>query len=293
MPAAGDASMLRPTSFVFACLPLLASPAIASSALDSFMCYRSFEGRGEPSFADRLVTLQDDLNQVVAVVDRPDMHCNPVSQDDEPMVDTTAHLECYDVDLLDDDAVFRREVLITNRFGEQRLMLEEPETLCLPSEKDGIPATSILEHFNCYEATEANGASHFPDRTTTLDDQFGRRAVRLSGPRLFCTPVDKNGEGIGDPTAHLTCYDVDDDPTGPRTVVAENQFGLQVLVTAEGKVLCVPTTRLDPAVSTTSSSTSSSSTSSSSISSTSSSSSSSSSTSSSSSSSSTLPTSSS
>ncbi len=28
-------------------------------------------------------------------------------------------------------------------------------------------------------------------------------------PVMLCAPVDKNGEGIGDPVSHLTCYELE------------------------------------------------------------------------------------
>ena len=61
------------------------------------------------------------------------------------------------------------------------------------------------DHFKCYEA-EGNEVGVIVD----LEDQFGvLPGVRVEEPELFCNPVDKNGEGISDPTAHPTCYEID------------------------------------------------------------------------------------
>ena len=74
-----------------------------------------------------------------------------------------------------------------------------------------------------------------------LSDQFGSRTVELIKPRVFCNAVNKNGEGIQDPTAHLTCYQ-----TGARVfkdprVISTDQFGsLQLSLRKQRTGLCIP-----------------------------------------------------
>ncbi len=62
-----------------------------------------------------------------------------------------------------------------------------------------------LDHFKCYKAK-----SRFPNKVVELVDQFGPATVIVQRPERLCNPVDKNGEGINDPTAHLTCYKAKD-----------------------------------------------------------------------------------
>jgi hypothetical protein len=79
-----------------------------------------------------------------------------------------------------------------------------------------------------------------------LWDQFQQRTVELSGVEQFCKQVDKNGEGILDPAAHLTCYKV----KRPRSkitpeVISSNQFDeqdeeQQLTVKRGRNQLCVP-----------------------------------------------------
>jgi hypothetical protein len=75
-----------------------------------------------------------------------------------------------------------------------------------------------------------------------LSNQFQTRAVEISQPNLFCNAVDKNGEGIDDPAAHLTCYNV----KKPRTsinphVITTDQFGEHKLRVLKRRTqLCVP-----------------------------------------------------
>ena len=63
-------------------------------------------------------------------------------------------------------------------------------------------------------------------------------------PELFCNPVDKNDEGISDPTAHLTCYKIKEDDK-KRQVLIENQFGEQTLKVTKPKLLCVPSKKIE------------------------------------------------
>jgi hypothetical protein len=72
--------------------------------------------------------------------------------------------------------------------------------------------------------------------------------IKLARPGLFCNPVDKNGEGIIDPSTHLTCYDrpllTQWAPT-PEQLTATDQFGAWALdVRSQSSAYCVPTADL-------------------------------------------------
>jgi hypothetical protein len=75
-----------------------------------------------------------------------------------------------------------------------------------------------------------------------LSNQFQTRAVEISKPNQFCNAVDKNGEGIDDPSAHLTCYNV----RRPRSVInpqviSTDSFGQHELDVLKRRTqLCVP-----------------------------------------------------
>jgi hypothetical protein len=79
-------------------------------------------------------------------------------------------------------------------------------------------------------------------------------------PESLCNPVDKNGEGVPLPDAHLTCYKIVQPLSASRNVVMEDQFARQdlSLLTStphKGVLLCAPslknptitTTGVDPA----------------------------------------------
>jgi len=150
-----------------------------------------------------------------------------------------AHLTGYEIE--DESEEVERTVTIENQFGEQILEVDEAELLFVPSEKDGEPSQLNLDHFKCYEAK-----GDAVDVTVDLFDQFDlEEDVRVGKPKLFCNPVDKNGEGIFDDTAHLTCYKIKDKSEEvERTVDIDNQFGGQELEVEEPELLCVPSVKL-------------------------------------------------
>src|SRR5262249_60399694 len=76
----------------------------------------------------------------------------------------------------------------------------------------------------------------------TLVDPFGTTLAKVVTPYLFCNPVYKNMEGIGDPTAHLNCYTINTagQPFRHQFVTVEDQFGVQHLTLFRPDSLCVP-----------------------------------------------------
>jgi hypothetical protein len=95
------------------------------------------------------------------------------------------------------------------------------------------------DHFKCYKVHEGGGRFH--PGPVSLIDQFGAAANVVEEAQRFCNPVDKNGEGIDDPTAHLMCYDLATQKGfAKREVVVRNQFGDQILTVVRPDSLCVP-----------------------------------------------------
>jgi hypothetical protein len=103
-----------------------------------------------------------------------------------------------------------------------------------------IRALNPLDHFQCY----ALKPGHFDSVTATVVDQFGSSVEGVRAPNRLCAPADKDGSGIGDPTDHLTAYELKP-PRDPRfqkrtnqTVV--NQFGTQQFDVLRPSWLMVP-----------------------------------------------------
>jgi hypothetical protein len=212
--------------------------------LDHFKCYST---RTTTPFAPRDVTLGDQFEDVTATVERPIRFCNPVDKNDEGIIDPTAHLMCYDID--QHERFVPRDVLVTNQFGEQRMRVHRPVSLCNPATKDLIPSNLNLDHFKCYRVRRAPGAA--VNVNVTLVDQFETRQTQVAWPTVLCNPVDKNGEGINFPACHLACYRLREGASDfvERTVLVTDQFVEQQNLDAfrgvcrRAEHLCVPSSK--------------------------------------------------
>ena len=109
------------------------------------------------------------------------------------------------------------------------------------------PVVGVLDHFKCYK-TKQRGTK-FDPRQVVLADQFNTQRVNVVRPETFCNPVDKDGEGISDPTAHLTCYKIrdvrgDEFPKfRKRRVEVSDQFGTHTLLLKKIRTLCLPSSK--------------------------------------------------
>jgi hypothetical protein len=135
---------------------------------------------------------------------------------------------------------------------------------------------ATLDHFKCYKAgggkdgnydnygnygDSGKSDGHSTKTVVTLKDQFGTSTVVVGAPSLLCNPVDKNGEGIVTPTAHLvgfkiapvsskgdyssTSSDGSDhgSPSSKLYVEVKNQFGTQTLKVGAAKLLLAPASK--------------------------------------------------
>jgi CARDB len=216
---------------------------LAQSALDHFKCYRV---REKTKKQDPIVILTDRFGTSRAVVKKAVSLCNPANKNDEGLSDPRAHLTCYAI--RDDKrskprpGSGRERIMITNQFGEQKLKIRGPETLCVPSSKslfrqDPGPPPAQLDHFKCYGA---KGDKRGPRERVSLVDQFGKSRVKVGRVELFCTPVSKNDEGIMRPESSLVCYGIHPRDRVGRTVIVRNQFGLAFLRVKKSETLCIP-----------------------------------------------------
>jgi len=239
--------------------------------LDHFLCY---EARGEKVKNVR-VDLEDQFGfQGQVKVKKPKLFCNPVAKTADgrftEISDVTAHLTGYKIKDRDNDV--KRRVLVGNQFGpEQRLRVKEPKLLLVPSEKNGVRSALNLDHFLCYEAKGRGDDDDDDDddhkkkgkkvnvRVDLLDQFATEERVKVKRPKLFCNPVavDKNGDGIVDPTAHLTCYDIKLQRhrrwrrwrSARWDVTVQNQFSMGEqdlrVFGSRTQTLCVPSTKVE------------------------------------------------
>ncbi len=100
-----------------------------------------------------------------------------------------------------------------------------------------------LDHYKCYKVKDLKKPKFAP-RLVTLVDQFVSETAAVIKPFLLCTPVDKNGEGISDPSLHQCCYKIKSTRLKPSpTVLVASQFQRSTLSPLQGKFLCAPCTK--------------------------------------------------
>lgn len=104
----------------------------------------------------------------------------------------------------------------------------------------------LLDHFKCYKLRAGPQLSR---PVLEVTDQFETKDTQVLRILRFCNPVDKNGEGINDASAHLMCYQARDATGEPRftrkRIHIENQFGGQDLTVYKTEALCLPATKND------------------------------------------------
>ena len=86
-----------------------------------------------------------------------------------------------------------------------------------------------------------------------LLDQFEHEVFDVVKPKLFCVPVDKNGEGIANADDHLMGYRIRVPRGGPRHVrvsgvhLNNRDYGGEVVTTIKEELLLVPALNDPPA----------------------------------------------
>jgi hypothetical protein len=113
-----------------------------------------------------------------------------------------------------------------------------------PTFQQVVQLPGVIDHYKCYKVRPKASA---PSRTLTLADEFETKSTTVQRAELLCNPVDKDGNGLKDPTAHLACYRIRDVAGQPRfarrNVSATNGFGIQNLSVVKARTLCVPSTK--------------------------------------------------
>jgi len=105
------------------------------------------------------------------------------------------------------------------------------------------PAGPAQDHYQCYDVNRSSKLDSHPE--VSLNDQFGFRDEVKVGKKVdsYCTPVDKNGEGVINPDNTLTCYRIKSHRLKQKLVV-QNQFGEHTILIKKSKLLCVPATQI-------------------------------------------------
>lgn len=215
----------------------------AQPRLEHFKCY-SLE---KAKFKKRSVTLTDQFGSRQTTLGKRKELCNPVQKNNEPFLNTPAHLMCYTVEATDPNKL----VAVYNQFGSQQLQVRGAQRLCVPSEKHKgkkgqfDPIEVPIDHYQCYAVEAKTGLRRQGALgTVSLNDEFGQEQVTVGQAVQICAPVQKNDEQIQYPVQHLVCYAIGDKKKRKR-FAARNQFEKKKeLYTKKPVMLCVPSTKL-------------------------------------------------
>jgi hypothetical protein len=226
------------------------------SCLDDFVCYKTKASVGEPKFVPiDGVHLVDQFQDIIADLTRPRELCLPADDHGQGTVDPATHLQAYAFRAETGSPRFtsERNILVTNQLGFIRVDTLKPDLLLVPAAKSltGPPppapdSGSInVDHYECYKVHVTAGTPRFPERVTVpITDQFNAttKTMKLKKPRHLCTPVEKNGEPVKNPSVHLMCYLAHGTPKTARHtgVFVTDQFGSSKVDTSSEREICIP-----------------------------------------------------
>jgi cysteine-rich repeat protein len=210
-----------------------------------YACYKAKVRRGS-SFAPRELALADAFESTRMTAQRSVRLCVPTNKNGEGVRDVTIPLECFKLRRsAAGGKSARQEVTVRNQFGTERVTVLKPRTLCVPSGEPVSSTAPDVDAFKCYAAKTTKGTPRFVSQTRRLTDVFETKDVKVTAPTRICNPASGDAAGIGDPTAHLTCYGIANVKGQTRTrlrdVVVYNEFGAQTLKVRKPKMLCTPT----------------------------------------------------
>ena len=215
-------------------------------------------GRGHER---RVVSLKDQFGERTLRVVKPVALLNPADKNGEGIYDPDTHLMSYKVEGRRNHRPRVKNIKVTNQFGVLFVDLVKADRLLVPASKsrEEEPANPPdlaninVDHFLCYRVKRSRHTDRFQRKQVSVTDQFNNvepKSFDVKQPTRLCTPVDKNGEGMKNPYAHMMCYSVKRARGEPRHerikgLWVNDQFGAIQVDTRKEKELCVPSeTRL-------------------------------------------------
>ncbi|MBI4490025.1 MAG: hypothetical protein HY694_13130, partial [Deltaproteobacteria bacterium] len=242
------------------------------SCLDHFLCYSARRTPGTSNFPPR-IALEDQFEEGIFEVHRPERLCNPADKNSEGINDLKTHLLGYemDPDFVEEPAINITNIKVQNQFhpagSELVVDLIETGRLLVPANKDRNNPVEppdndahTVDHYKCYTVRVSDGAPAFQALVVSVDDQFTEspKLFEITRPLRLCAPADKNrspnpanlragGEGVKNQGDHLMCYEaapVQGEPEhSPATGIhMNNQFFPERIDTIKEEEFCVPST---------------------------------------------------
>jgi hypothetical protein len=214
--------------------------------------YQCYEMPREPFVEVQGVSAVDRLGASQLTIVRPKRLCNPANKngEDPSALTNPNHFTGYIIKQTP-HFVPVSGVQITTQLGQVTAKLTKPDTILVPSAKDltGPPAplaNPAVDHLMCYKVAKAK------QRATgiAVDDQFGHIVLDVKKPFRLCIPVNKNGEGILDPTQNLLCYKIRQTSSpffrGLSPIFINNQFEASQISVDHLRELCLPAQVVGP-----------------------------------------------
>lgn len=227
--------------FAFVCLAVpYGASAAGPGQLDHFLCFEATrQGLGL-----RGISAVDQFGDSTITVRQPKRLCAPANKNGEdPTAPSHAgHLSSVTINQSAPRFAGMRGLAIRDQFGTRSIDLARPLRLLVPTSKSlqapPPPALATpLDHFKCYRVRK-RPRLRLPD--ATVETQFGAVVVEIKQPLALCVPVDKNGEGIIDPSRSLMCYQARAAKQSTRHVYTTDQFGSADYDLTNVRDLCVP-----------------------------------------------------
>ena len=190
--------------------------------------------------------------------------CLPAGSDGDAPADALTHLTAYPIKVTKGGPKHSRQtgIGVVNQFGFLRLNTIKAALLLLPSAQsvagpidqlDG--ASHEVDAYKCYKAKISKGDPKFPKGAEAeFSDTFEGVTYSIKKPKKFCAPVDKDGEGIKNPTGHLVCYKAKPAKGQPKhggrdLVYTNDAFRPGIHKTSKQKEICIPSIVMEAAAS--------------------------------------------
>ena len=182
----------------------------SASACDARLCYT---GHTTVPVLSPSLTLVNPFDALAGTLRAPTALCAPGGIDGGAVDDAAVHAEGFR--LKTTKLLHRQDIEVADRFGVQRLRVLRPDRLLVPTSvaldvpAGAAPLPGAADAYECYRVRSAMGAPSFPVGVQArVADTFGDRLYDVRRPRRLCLPTDVNGAGVGNPLAHLLCYEV-------------------------------------------------------------------------------------
>jgi hypothetical protein len=155
------------------------------------------------------------------------------------------HFGCYSIK---PHPLRRRELGLSDQFGDSRAQLLRPQTLCAPAQKNREPLRNRRAHLECFGIRR--DARFESTRTVAVRNQFGSTVLELTRAVSLCAPTSKSRSPKRRPPAlprtaqidHFTCYKAAAlQRVAPVRVSVREQFSRERIAVQRPSALCTPT----------------------------------------------------